>query len=142
MRWALVGVVVAAAIILYAFFHAALTPARRVRSLPKWLWLVAIIVLPVVGAGLWFCLGAPWASPAAQRPVSRGLGPDDDPEFLRRLELERRQRQRELERRVEGGKQASAQDAAEARRREAKREQDANGEGKDEGTGPEERHAS
>ncbi|MDR2256752.1 MAG: PLDc N-terminal domain-containing protein [Arthrobacter sp.] len=96
MRWLLVGVVVGAAIILYALFHAIMAPARTVRALPKGVWILAIIVLPLVGAGLWFWLGAPRRGPSGPaRPVQRGLGPDDDPEFLRRLETQRRQKARE-----------------------------------------------
>ena len=95
MRWFLVGVVVAVAIILYAFFHALMAPARQVRSLPTGVWIVAILVLPVVGAGLWFWLGAPSSRPGAAAPAPRGLGPDDDPEFLRRLEQQRRQKERQ-----------------------------------------------
>lgn len=93
----MVGVLAAVALVLYALFHAIFAPASRVRSLPKGVWIVAIIVLPVVGAGLWFWLGAPRAERRASplRPVQRGLGPDDDPEFLRRLETQRRQKARE-----------------------------------------------
>ncbi len=96
MRWLLTGVVVAAAIILYALFHAIMTPSRSVRALPKGVWILAILLLPVVGAGLWFWLGAPRRAPGGPtRPVQRGLGPDDDPEFLRRIETQRRQKARE-----------------------------------------------
>lgn len=97
MRWLLLGIPVAVAIILYALFHALFTPASRVRSLPKAVWIVAIIILPLVGAGLWFWLGAPRkkAAQSPSRPPQRGLGPDDDPEFLRRLETQRRQKERD-----------------------------------------------
>lgn len=66
-----------------------------VRSLPKPAWLLIIIFLPLVGAVLWFTLGRPRYS--AQGPVSRPtvLAPDDDPEFLRNLDVARRQRTEE-----------------------------------------------
>lgn len=93
----MVGVLAAVAVVLYALFHAIFTPASKVRSLPKGVWILAIILLPVIGAGLWFWLGAPRVERRTSplRPVQRGLGPDDDPEFLRRLESQRRQKERE-----------------------------------------------
>jgi hypothetical protein len=62
----------------------------EVRRLPRGLWIVVILVLPVVGPLLYFWLGRParYANPwpvatAASRP--RTLAPDDDPAFLARL---------------------------------------------------------
>ena len=56
-----------------------------------------ILLLPFAGPVLYLMLGrAPEAPPA---PAARPLAPDDDPEFLRRLELERRRRLAEDERR-------------------------------------------
>ena len=47
----------------------------RVRGLPRALWLVVLVLLPVVGALVWFVLG--------RGPVRRPLrAPDDDPAFL------------------------------------------------------------
>jgi hypothetical protein len=78
-----------------------------VRSLPKPMWVLLILVLPVVGAIMWFKAGRPAASAAtsshpaqwvASAPVESGpLAPDDDPEFLRTLSAEsarRAERQR------------------------------------------------
>lgn len=114
----MVGVLAAVALVLYALFHALFAPASRVRSLPKPVWIIAIILLPVIGAGLWFWLGAPRRERRSTplRPVQRGLGPDDDPEFLRRLETQRRQKEREARlseredelKRREGGSSGSA----------------------------------
>lgn len=88
----------------YAFFDALTCPSEEIRNLPKVLWLVIIVLFAVVGPLLWFFLGRPHAEAAApsaavttsadnldpsdfQRPSGRQrpLGPDDDPEFLRRL---------------------------------------------------------
>jgi hypothetical protein len=61
-----------------------------VRRLPRGLWIVMILVLPVVGPVLYFWLGRPvryvdpWPVAAAgSRP--RAVAPDDDPAFLARL---------------------------------------------------------
>ncbi len=84
---------------LYSIFDALTAPAERIRLMPKAIWLIAILLLPEIGAIAWFIWGRPRAgakAPArlpfgrpshgtphggAQRPVA----PDDDPEFLRRL---------------------------------------------------------
>ncbi len=90
------GAVVAFAFVVYTLFHCIMSPAAKVRSLPKGVWILAIIVLPVIGAGLWYWLGAPKAAagPAAPR---RGMGPDDDADFLRQLNIRRQQQQRAAE---------------------------------------------
>lgn len=86
MRWLVFIVPLVLVFILYALFNAIGTPQHRVRSLPKGVWITAIIVLPVVGAVLWLTLGSDKTAPG---PAPRGKGPDDDAVFLERLNLER-----------------------------------------------------
>ncbi len=86
MRWLVFIVPLVLVFILYALFNAIGAPQHRVRSLPKGVWIAAIIVLPVVGAVLWLTLGSDKTAPAA---APRGKGPDDDAAFLERLNLER-----------------------------------------------------
>lgn len=79
-------VVLGVVLLVYAFFDLIGTPSSRVRFLPKFLWLV-VILLPYVGPLLWlfFHQGVPpfLRGPGGQpRPPQ---GPDDDPEFLRGL---------------------------------------------------------
>ncbi|MDA8368758.1 MAG: PLD nuclease N-terminal domain-containing protein [Nocardiopsaceae bacterium] len=108
MGW-LAGLITLFSIVLwvYAFFDALTTPAGEARNLPKILWLIIIVLFTPVGPLLWLFLGRP-RSPAPEKhtaplaqetPIdqldpadfekssgnSRPLGPDDDPEFLRRL---------------------------------------------------------
>ncbi len=90
---------------------------RDVRSIPKPAWVVVIVLLNVIGVGLWFLFGRPQyavsgsnaqmgGSPSTQRPppqrpspqrpspgggYSRSVAPDDNPEFLRNLEVDRAQ---------------------------------------------------
>ncbi|MDN5797827.1 MAG: PLDc N-terminal domain-containing protein [Intrasporangium sp.] len=75
---------------IYAFVDCLQTNGRRMRMLPKAVWLLLVLV-PVLGPVLWFISGRV-DSHAVQRPPGRGSsrpsgprGPDDDPEFLRRL---------------------------------------------------------
>jgi hypothetical protein len=69
------------------------TDEGAVRNLPKWAWVLLILLFPFVGAIAWLVAGRPGrAAPhhyvsgypehgRAPRPVA----PDDDPEFLREL---------------------------------------------------------
>lgn len=71
-----VGVVIVALIVtVYSIVDCALTERFRVRGMPKALWILLLLVLPVVGGVLWFLIG--------RGPVRRRvIGPDDDPRFL------------------------------------------------------------
>lgn len=81
------------------------TPVPRL--LPRWLWFVVVVVVPVLGPLAWFALG--------RLPRPRGTGPsggtrrgpvapDDDPSFLRQLEDDAwRRKARERRERGDGG---------------------------------------
>lgn len=62
----------------------------EVRSIPKTAWLLIIIVLPLVGVLLWLFFGRPRYLPEPTGRTRAPLAPDDDPDFLRKLELSRR----------------------------------------------------
>ncbi|GAA3674590.1 hypothetical protein GCM10023081_11250 [Arthrobacter ginkgonis] len=94
---------VALAVTLYALIECIRTRPREVRSLSKPAWVLAILLLPLIGAVLWFWLGRPrkggapgfggqGRSAAGPRPTG---APDDDEQFLRSLEARRRQKARE-----------------------------------------------
>jgi hypothetical protein len=55
-------------------------PASGVRGGSRFVWAVLILLVPVIGPALWLWLGR-----AGDGPKRRGLGPDDDPDFLRGL---------------------------------------------------------
>lgn len=63
----------------------------EVRYLPRAVWIVAILVFPLMGAVAYLMMGRTSPSgpggPAGQRRV---IAPDDDPDFLRSLEIDRR----------------------------------------------------
>ena len=91
-----------AIVVLYALIDALQTPSGLARTLPKPLWLVVIILVPLLGAIAWLIWGrAPREaygasdSPTTSRLFGRGRGPvapDDDPRFLRQLDDEAWQR--------------------------------------------------
>jgi len=79
----------------WAMVDCAQTAPADVRRLPRPLWVLVIAFIPVVGPIAWLTLGRrrgskPLAPPVPPRPVA----PDDDPDFLRALEQERRRQER------------------------------------------------
>lgn len=78
VRLVIIGVVIGVAFTLYALVDAAMSDARRARGVSKPLWVVLIVVLPVVGAALWFTIGKARGPIPSPEPVR---APDDDPRF-------------------------------------------------------------
>jgi len=74
--------------------------ADRVRALPRPLWVLVILLIPLVGPISYFVWGRPVAPPHEGTPVRRGpsrpSSPDDDPDFLRKMNSEQSRRDREL----------------------------------------------
>jgi hypothetical protein len=99
VRAVLFGFLLVLGVMAVALISVLSTEDGTVRRLPRGLWVVVILVLPVIGPVLYFWLGRrarahePWSPPglaarafgpgSATRP--RTLAPDDDPEFLRRV---------------------------------------------------------
>ena len=89
--------VAAFALHLYVLLDVLRSPGAQVRLLPKGLWLV-VSLLPVVGPVGWLVAGRPVVGPSGgggsgpggitggPRPGRGPLAPDDDPEFLKRLD--------------------------------------------------------
>jgi len=94
-----------------------LSDEARVRSLPKLLWLLIVLVLPDVGSVLWLALGQPKRA-ARSMPYKSNAGiptkhdrpgravatnPDDDAGFMRQLRdrAEQQRRSAEQERRTQ-----------------------------------------
>jgi hypothetical protein len=75
-------------VMLYAFIDCVQTPRAYARSLPKWLWLLLVVLVPVVGAVAWLFAGRPQRGSLVGAGARRGgapVAPDDDPAFLRKL---------------------------------------------------------
>jgi hypothetical protein len=66
----------------FAIVDVILTDQRRVRALPKIVWVILIVLVPIVGALLWFFIGKERNDRGGER---RTIAPDDDPTFLRNL---------------------------------------------------------
>lgn len=99
------------ALAVYAAVDVTNSDTRDRRGLPVGLWLVIVVVFPILGPVLWFLVSRSQRAATAGGPMSGGAGrpspsgpgrpqrgpvaPDDDPDFLWRLEQEQRRRKRE-----------------------------------------------
>jgi hypothetical protein len=88
----------AMALLVFCLIDAVQTKPEYVRNMPKWAWVLLILVLPIVGPLAWLVAGrprhrpnaVPWPSktagyPEYERPRQTPRAPDDDPEFLASL---------------------------------------------------------
>ncbi len=110
-------------LLVYCLLDVIQTSDDEVRNLPRWGWMVLIVVIPVAGGIAWLVAGrpraprsggSPWPVPPRSHPAHgrrppRALGPDDDPEFLAQLRAIDQEHERTL-----------AQWEADLRRREAR----------------------
>jgi hypothetical protein len=76
----IVAIVAAVAFIVYALVDCLVAEKFRFKVFNKGAWALIIIVLPVIGAILWFILGRRSQVPSSRRPM---MAPDDDPDFLK-----------------------------------------------------------
>lgn len=118
---------VAFGLMLYCIVDIVSTPSSAVRIMPKLPWAIVVLFLPLIGSAAWLLAGRPLdaglapgstsrhsASDGAERPPRGGRnggsapeppprprGPDDDPDFLRRIN-DRLRRERPDDGRSEG----------------------------------------
>ena len=73
--------------------------ADRVRNLPRAVWVLLIVGVPLLGPTAYFLwgrpVGAPREGPPPRRRGGRPSSPDDDPEFLRSMDTEQSRLDRE-----------------------------------------------
>lgn len=75
-------VIAALGLMIFALIDLWQVPAVDVKGGNRFLWTLAILLLPVVGAALWLWIGRSSQDYTEQQ---RHSGPDDDPDFLRGL---------------------------------------------------------
>ena len=66
---------------IYTVVYVVQSNSEQVRGLPKSLWLIIVIFLPLVGMVAWWIFGRPVSVTRTPPPKA----PDDDPDFLRNL---------------------------------------------------------
>ena len=98
-------------LLVYCVLNVITTPEAEVRNLPKLLWLLLVVVLPLVGGIAWLIAGRPQGParsmpykgtrgvpPAYDRPGrATAFRPDDDEAFLRGLRERAEQQRRAAE---------------------------------------------
>jgi hypothetical protein len=72
-------------LVLYTFFDVARTDQDKIRSGPKWAWLISIILFEMVGVIAWFAFGRPKNNRGPKPGKKKIIPPDDDPDFLRKI---------------------------------------------------------
>ncbi|MDQ0736007.1 PLD nuclease N-terminal domain-containing protein [Arthrobacter agilis] len=140
-RLLLFAAILAVAVVIYALIDCVMSRKHEVRSISKTAWFITILVLPIIGAGMWFLFGRPrkQGPSGPRRPAPRQpTAPDDDPAFLQNLEAQRWQRAREEERRRREQEQKDREaKAGETGKDSPAREDKHDGEGNDDaGSGP------
>jgi hypothetical protein len=74
------------AIQLYGLIDCAQREDTEVRSLPRWGWLIIIVLVPTIGAIAYLIAGRPKRpGGGSNKKPKRTIAPDDDPDFLRGL---------------------------------------------------------
>jgi hypothetical protein len=104
-------------LMLYTFFDVLATDRRRFTSLSKGTWLL-VALLPVIGAMLWIVVGKPRRPRRSGDSVislhrrDRPIAPDDDPEFLRRLDEQAWRAKRESAKRESAKRESAKRESA------------------------------
>ncbi|NQX13151.1 PLDc N-terminal domain-containing protein [Microbacteriaceae bacterium VKM Ac-2855] len=87
-----IGLLVALAVFtVYTVVDCAMSNRLGIRGIPKWAWLLVIVLLPLIGGVLWFIIGRPRNS---RGDVRRSVAPDDDLDFLGKIGRDREQEER------------------------------------------------
>ena len=80
------GVLLLIALYIYFIIDVLRTPRGDTRSLPKFVWLLLVVLVPILGGLVWLALGRVWPAPGSRFGRRRApLAPDDDPKFLKQL---------------------------------------------------------
>jgi hypothetical protein len=86
MMLRVVGVLLAVALYIYFIIDVLRTPRADVRNLPKPVWLLIVVIVPLLGGALWLIFGRTWTSRGGMFRKRGPVAPDDDPRFLRKLD--------------------------------------------------------
>ncbi len=88
------------------------TPGASTRTLPKFVWLLIVILLPLLGGLIWLIAGRPKLDRPGRRRRRGPIAPDDNPAFLRQIGddawAEKMRRRRETDGQGQGHGQAPA----------------------------------
>jgi len=92
------GIIVLLAVYIWFMVDVARSPKSSVRNLPKGIWLLIVVFIPIIGGAIWVLFGR--TKPIGgegRRGRKAPSAPDDDPRFLAKLDEDawrRRMRER------------------------------------------------
>ncbi|MDN6528644.1 MAG: PLD nuclease N-terminal domain-containing protein [Brevibacterium sp.] len=86
-RYLIAAIVLAIAVTLYGLFDCLLRDRGLIRVLPKPVWAIIILFIPVIGFVLWYLFGRGTEDKPSAAPRRRGpRAPDDDDDYLRQVD--------------------------------------------------------
>jgi len=85
IRAAVIAAIIVTALIIFSIIDCSRTEEGRIRSLPKWAWLVIIIFVPGIGSIAWLIAGRPKGPGRGGRRKKKIIPPDDNPDWLRKI---------------------------------------------------------
>lgn len=80
------AVILAVAFYIYTIIDILRTPKAGTRTLPKFVWLLIAVLIPIIGGAFWLLLGRTWPQRGNRGRRNAPKAPDDDPKFLRTLD--------------------------------------------------------
>ena len=87
-------------LVLFVLALISVLSAERVRSAPRGVWVLLILLVPLLGPISYFLWGRPVPAPHEGTPIRRTKtppsSPDDDADFLRSMNTEQSRRDREM----------------------------------------------
>ncbi len=99
---------------IYALLDIGRTEKHRILALPPWAWFIVVLLLPVVGPGLWLAFGyrreASSRGRGSTRQAPSASAPDDDENYLRFLRQQSERRRKDEERRRNEERRRDADD--------------------------------
>lgn len=69
----------------YTLVDCARTDSGKIRNLPKWAWILLVVVFATIGSIAYWIAGRPRSRGLGRPPQRKILPPDDDPDFLRSI---------------------------------------------------------
>ncbi len=104
-------------LMIFSFIDCLQASTAAIRVLPRLVWLIVVVVIPVVGPLAWLFAGRPKPISTSRRggrpnATPAPLGPDDDPEYLRKLRDQAQREQIMRERRAREAREREVDDDA------------------------------
>ena len=88
------AIVIGFGLTLYALIDCIRTEEEQIKGLPKIVWILLIVFISFLGPIAWIVAGRDRQWPSFEEP-RRPVAPDDDPDFLRNLDIDLNRRDKD-----------------------------------------------